>query len=162
MYINYNGSGIPNEISAVTSVNGIVSYRLSDLSKVSAKSVFTSSSDNIWFIKGYDYDYFQWYENSNGYTGTISTNITDLNAPSPSNLLTPIQGSFVLPGSYAGSNIIKYNGEPVVVSYNETSITNINLRAYYVGRIGGRNLLPQPVTKTNEYTMKVTYDLIFQ
>lgn len=30
------------------------------------------------------------------------------------------------------------------------------------GRVGGRNLLPEPITKTADYTMKVTYDLYFE
>lgn len=36
------------------------------------------------------------------------------------------------------------------------------LYIFGVGDIGGRNLLPTPIEKTDEYTMKVTYDLYFE
>jgi hypothetical protein len=54
-------------------------------------------------------------------------------------------------------------GEPQFFKVNPTqdSINGL-VTLQNVGRIGGRNLLPEPVIKTNEFTMKITYDLFFE
>jgi hypothetical protein len=70
-----------------------------------------------------------------------------------------------LPNMYNTGVMNVYRGVDGDLAYLYGAVSNsttLRVVSTKLGRMGGRNLLPTPITKTSDYTMKVTYDLYFE
>lgn len=97
---------------------------------------------------------------SNGTSHIVALDGTTMKVSDDYQGLAPLADAFTGVGRFVKND---GSGEPTEYRvYSTNSGNSVFIYSKSVGMIGGRNLLPSPITKTSEYTMKITYDLFFE
>jgi hypothetical protein len=159
MFVTMQSNSAGNDLGGNGS--GVIAYDLATMTKNKTPKIFDIDIVDVFYIYSEDYKSILYY--CDGVVGTVATDNQNLT-------VTQKNGPMKMPYEYVGGStlwkrptIIKNAlGEPEHISFRQLSTTSVRVEFNHVGRIGGRNLLPAPVVKTNEFTMKITYDLFFE